>query len=96
MARALPPHGKLFCCDVSDEWTQIARRYFAQAKVEDKIDLQIGPALETLRRLPQEPLFDIGFIDADKVNQQNYTKRFSRGFAAADSCSSTMCFVTAG
>ncbi|HMY58308.1 MAG TPA: O-methyltransferase [Pseudomonadota bacterium] len=72
VARALPPHGKLLCCDVSDEWTQIARRYFAQAKVEDKIDLQIGPALETLRRLPQEPLFDIGFIDADKVNQQNY------------------------
>ena len=72
IARALPPHGKLLCCDVSDEWTQIAKRYFARAQVAEKIELRIGPALTTLRALPQEPLFDIGFIDADKVNQQNY------------------------
>ncbi len=72
VARALPPHGKLLCCDVSDEWTQIARRYFARAQVADKIELRIGPALSTLRALPEQPLFDIGFIDADKVNQKNY------------------------
>lgn len=72
IARALPPHGKLLCCDVSDEWTQIAKRYFARAQVAEKIELRIGPALKTLRTLPQEPLFDIGFIDADKVNQHNY------------------------
>ncbi len=72
VARALPPHGRLLCCDVSDEWTQIAQRYFARAQVADKIELRIGPALTTLRSLPPEPLFDIGFIDADKVNQKNY------------------------
>ena len=72
VARALPTHGKLLCCDVSDEWTRIARRYFARAEVAHKIDLRIGPALETLRALPRQPLFDIGFIDADKVNQLNY------------------------
>jgi len=72
VARALPTHGKLLCCDVSDEWTRIARRYFARAEVAHKIDLRIGPALETLRALPRQPLFDIGFIDADKVNQHNY------------------------
>ncbi len=72
VARALPTHGKLLCCDVSDEWTRIARRYFARAEVAHKIDLRIGPALETLRALPRQPLFDIGFIDADKVNQHHY------------------------
>jgi caffeoyl-CoA O-methyltransferase len=72
IARALPAHGKLLCCDVSDEWTSIARRYFAKAGVAHKIDLRIGPALDTLRALPVEPLFDLGFIDADKVNQRNY------------------------
>ena len=72
IARALPAHGTLLCCDVSDEWTSIARRYFAKAGVAHKIDLRIGPALDTLRALPVEPLFDIGFIDADKVNQRNY------------------------
>lgn len=72
VARALPEHGKLLCCDVSDEWTSMARRYFAKAGVAHKIELRIGPALDTLRSLPVEPLFDIGFIDADKVNQRNY------------------------
>lgn len=72
IARALPEHGSLICCDVSDEWTAMARRYFARAGVAHKIDLRIGPALQTLRALPVEPQFDLGFIDADKVNQRNY------------------------
>lgn len=72
VARALPEHGKLLCCDVSEEWTAIARRYFARAGLEHKIDLRIGPALTTLRALPVEPLFDLGFIDADKENQGRY------------------------
>jgi caffeoyl-CoA O-methyltransferase len=72
IARALPPGGRLLCCDVSTEWTQIARRYFARAGVSDKIDLRIGPALATLRALPEWPQFDLAFIDADKVNQGNY------------------------
>lgn len=72
VARALPDDGRLLCCDVSDEWTRIARRYFAEAGVAHKIDLRIGPALTTLRALPQWPMFDLGFIDADKQNQGNY------------------------
>jgi caffeoyl-CoA O-methyltransferase len=72
MARALPPDGRILCCDVSDEWTRIARRYFERAGVTGKIDLRIGPALDTLRALPAEPAFDLGFIDADKRNQGSY------------------------
>lgn len=77
IARALPADGKLLCLDLSEEWTAIARRYFAKANVAHKIELRIGPALQNLRALPipekAEPaLFDLGFIDADKKNQGNY------------------------
>lgn len=75
VARALPADGKLLCCDVSEEWTGIARRYWDKAGIAGKIDLRIAPALETLRALPADPaapLFDFGFIDADKKNQGNY------------------------
>jgi caffeoyl-CoA O-methyltransferase len=75
IARALPADGRLLCCDVSEQWTAVARRYFEQAGVSSKIDLRIAPALTTLRALPAEPdrpLFDIGFIDADKENQGRY------------------------
>ena len=71
MARALPPGGKLVCCDVSEEYTAIARRYWQKAGVADRIDLRLGPAVETLRSLPPEPL-DFAFIDADKENYQAY------------------------
>jgi predicted O-methyltransferase YrrM len=72
VARALPADGRLLCCDVSDEWTSIGRRYWAEAGVADKIELRIGPAAETLRSLPLEPLFDFGFIDADKSSYRTY------------------------
>jgi len=73
VARALPDDGKILCCDVSEEWTSIARRYFEKAGVAHKIDLRIAPALETLRSLPPDaPLFDLGFIDADKRSQGLY------------------------
>lgn len=75
VARALPDDGKILCCDVSEEWTSIARRYFEKAGVAHKIDLRIAPALETLRSLPchpDAPLFDFGFIDADKRSQGLY------------------------
>src|SRR5262245_35829097 len=72
VARALPPDGKLLACDISEEWTRVARRYWQQAGVADKIDLRIGPALDTVRSLPKEPQFDFGFIDADKQNQALY------------------------
>lgn len=72
IARALPADGYLLACDVSSEWTAIARPYWERAGVEDRIDLKIGPALDTLRALPEEPAFDFAFIDADKGNYPAY------------------------
>jgi caffeoyl-CoA O-methyltransferase len=72
IAQALPVDGKLLCCDVSEEWTSIARRYWTKAGVADRIDLQIRPALETLNALPADRTFDFAFIDADKVSYRAY------------------------
>jgi len=72
VARALPPEGRLLCCDVNAEWTAIARRYWERAGVADKITLRLGPALETLRSLAATTRFDFAFIDADKTNYRNY------------------------
>jgi caffeoyl-CoA O-methyltransferase len=72
MARALPPGGRLLCCDVSEEWTSIGRRYWEKAGVADRIDLVIAPALETLRGLPDDVGFDFAFIDADKSSYRLY------------------------
>ena len=72
LARGLPADGRLIACDVSEEWTAVARRHWADAGVSDRIDLRIGPALETLQGLPPEPVFDLAFIDADKVNYRGY------------------------
>lgn len=75
VALALPPEGKVVACDVSEEYTAIARRYWQQAGVADKIDLHIAPALETLERLlaaGQADTFDFAFIDADKSNNEGY------------------------
>jgi caffeoyl-CoA O-methyltransferase len=72
IARGLPDDGHLLCCDVSEEWTQVARHFWEKAGVADKIELKIGPALETLRALPPEEFIDLAFIDADKENYPNY------------------------
>ncbi|MER5181307.1 class I SAM-dependent methyltransferase [Streptomyces sp. NPDC002896] len=72
MAQALPPDGTLLTCDISEEWTQHAREAWAKAGVEDKIELRIAPALETLAALPAEPSIDMAFIDADKENYIGY------------------------
>jgi caffeoyl-CoA O-methyltransferase len=72
IAAGLPDGGRLLTCDVSDEWTAIARRYWEKAGVADKIELRIGPGVETLRALPEEPTFDLGFIDADKPSYLDY------------------------
>ncbi len=72
MARALPPEGRLIACDVSEEYTVIARRYWKKAGVSDRIDLRLGPAAETLRSLPDSEVFDFGFIDADKEGYPIY------------------------
>ncbi|MGA2409639.1 MAG: class I SAM-dependent methyltransferase [Candidatus Binataceae bacterium] len=72
VARALPADGRLLCCDVSDEWTAIARRYWERAGVASKITLKLAPALDTLRALPATQSFDFAFIDADKSNYRAY------------------------
>ena len=71
IARALPTDGTLLCCDVSEEWTSIAREYWQRGGVADKVELRIAPALETLNALENET-FDFAFIDADKGNYDNY------------------------
>jgi len=72
IARGLPDDGQLLACDVSDEWTSIGRRYWERAGVAKKIDLRLGPGVETLRSLPPEPVFDLAFIDADKPSYPAY------------------------
>jgi caffeoyl-CoA O-methyltransferase len=72
IARGLPADGHLLCCDVSEEWTSIARRYWERAGVVDRIQLRIAPALETLRALPGERYLDFAFIDADKSGYAAY------------------------
>ncbi|HYB12959.1 MAG TPA: class I SAM-dependent methyltransferase, partial [Myxococcota bacterium] len=66
IARGLPEDGELLCCDVNQEWTEIAKRYWEKAGVAHKITLKIAPATQTLDALPREPFFDLAFIDADK------------------------------
>jgi len=72
IARALPPDGTLLCCDVSAEWTTIAQRYWGKAGLSHKITLKLAPALDTLRALPGNAIFDFAFIDADKSNYRSY------------------------
>ncbi len=72
IARGLAEGGRLLCCDVSEEWTAVARDHWAQAGVEDRIELVIGPAADTLRALPADPPIDFAFIDADKAGYRTY------------------------
>jgi caffeoyl-CoA O-methyltransferase len=72
IARGLAPGGRLLCCDVSAEWTRIARRAWERAGVSDRIELRIAPAADTLRALPEETGFDLAFIDADKPSYGVY------------------------
>ncbi len=78
IALALPIDGVLVACDISEEYTAIAKRYWRMAGVQDKIDLRIAPALETLDFLiesGQAETFDFVFVDADKANYSNYYDR---------------------
>lgn len=78
VARALGEGGSLVALDVSEEWTAIARRYWAEAGVAERIDLRLAPAVESLERLIMEGRsgsFDIAFIDADKENYDTYYER---------------------
>ena len=78
VATALPPEGRLIACDKSEEWTSIARKYWTEAGVADKIDLRLGPALDTLDGLLANGAagsFDFAFIDADKRNLLLYYEK---------------------
>ncbi|HEX3596203.1 MAG TPA: class I SAM-dependent methyltransferase [Polyangiaceae bacterium] len=78
VAVALPEGGHLVACDVSEEWTRIARRYWREAKVEDRIELRLGNAVDTLDALSREGkngTFDFAFVDADKENYLEYYER---------------------
>ena len=75
VALALPPDGRLICCDVNEAWTEVARRHWDAARVAAKIELRLAPALETLAELRaqrQDASFDFAFIDADKDNYDAY------------------------
>lgn len=72
IARGLPPGGRLLCCDVSEEFTALAREAWARAGVEDRIELRLGPAVDTLGALPADPPIDLAFIDADKGGYLDY------------------------
>jgi caffeoyl-CoA O-methyltransferase len=72
IARGLADGGRLLCCDVSEEWTAIGRDAWSRAGVDDRIELTIAPAIETLRALPNEPTIDLAFIDADKPSYPAY------------------------
>ncbi len=75
IAGALPDHGSLVACDISEEWTNVAKRYWKAAQVEHKVDLRLGPARETLDRMlhnGQRGSFDFAFIDADKELYETY------------------------
>ena len=72
IARGLGPGGRLIACDLSDEWTSVARAAWLDAGVADRIDLRLGPAAETLAALAPDLVVDLAFIDADKENYLVY------------------------
>lgn len=92
VALAMPPDGTIVCCDVSEEWTAVARRYWAEAGVADRVDLRLAPALETMDELlagGAEGTFDFAFVDARKSEYPDYHERVVRllrsgGLAAYD------------
>ena len=77
IARGLPPEGRLLCLDVSTDWTEVARRYWEQAGVAERIELRIGPALDTLRAMPPTPAYELAFLDADKTGYPAYVEELA-------------------
>lgn len=72
IARGLSPRGRLVCIDASEEWTAIARKYWAQAGVANRIEMRLGDAIKTLKKLPRLATFDFAFIDAAKEEYETY------------------------
>lgn len=78
IALGLPDDGHLLCCDVSEEWTNVARGAWADAGVDTKIELVLAPAADTLRALPDQEYVDLAFIDADKPSYPTYYEELLR------------------
>lgn len=80
VALALPADGRVVACDVNREWTDIARRYWREAGVAERVELRLAPAVETLDALLRDGAapFDLAFIDADKKNYDSYYERALR------------------
>lgn len=72
IARGMPADGHVLTCDVSEEWTAIARQAWERGGFADRIELRLGPAVDTLRALSTDPVYDIAFIDADKAGYLDY------------------------
>jgi caffeoyl-CoA O-methyltransferase len=75
MAEALPEDGRVVCLDQSEEWTAVARRFWTEAGVSDRIDLRLGDAMASLKAMPADERFDLVFIDADKSTYPAYYER---------------------
>ncbi|MGQ0823437.1 MAG: O-methyltransferase [Actinomycetota bacterium] len=89
IARGLAPGGRMLCCDVSEEWTAVARRAWERAGVADRIELKLAPGVETLTALSKEANVDLAFIDADKPSYARYYEELlerlaPRGVIAVD------------
>ena len=72
IARGLTPEGSLLCCELDEHWAEVARRNVDAAGVGDRVEIRIGPAIDTLRSLPVEPSFDFAYLDADKPGYPAY------------------------
>jgi caffeoyl-CoA O-methyltransferase len=72
IARALPPRGKLLCLDSCEEWTAVARRYWAKAGLQHRIELRLGKAIDLLKKLERGRTFDFAFVDAAKTEYDDY------------------------
>jgi predicted O-methyltransferase YrrM len=82
IARGLPADGSLLSLDLNEEWTAVARRYWERGGVADRIELRLGPALDTVRALPAEPTFDLAFLDADRPHYADYVEELHPRLAA--------------
>jgi caffeoyl-CoA O-methyltransferase len=78
IARGLGPGGRLIACELSEEYAELAARNFERAGVADRIEIRIGPALDTLRDIPEREAFDFAFIDADKPGYPDYYEELLR------------------
>jgi caffeoyl-CoA O-methyltransferase len=78
LGRALPDGGRLLCCEISEEWAETAGRNIARAGLQDRVEIRLGPAIETLRSLTGDPPVDFAFVDADKPGYDAYYEELLR------------------